>query len=183
MSTRAAIGRPTDVGWVATYHHLDGYPTGLGAALFDAYHTAFDGDLARMTTILIDDHRGGWSTIIDADWSQAPGFIEYGVAHTEEEERRPKCYCHGDRHEGPFTLMQCRCGMGDNTAGCDPLFIEYAYVLFPQGIEVWSHAPRRDDTSGPGYEHIRITFVPWDSQPDWGQIERDVSERVNALYA
>lgn len=79
MSTRAAIARPTESGFTGVYHHWDGYPSGLGWTLFTLAQPdgPFSGDVERMLTTLIDEHPGGWSTINDKDWSQAPGFHEY----------------------------------------------------------------------------------------------------------
>lgn len=80
MSTRAAIARPTNEGegaitFAGRYHHFDGYPSGLGAVLFDLYHGHFDRDLDKMLTVLIDDHPGGWSTVW-GDFSMEPGYRE-----------------------------------------------------------------------------------------------------------
>jgi hypothetical protein len=45
MSTRAVIARQTDPDdpgcWEGRYHHWDGYPSGLGRALWHAYHSIF----------------------------------------------------------------------------------------------------------------------------------------------
>lgn len=69
MSTRSAIARPTADGFAGRYHHWDGYPTGLGATLFQIHTEVFNGDTERMLEVLIDEHPAGWSTINGADWS------------------------------------------------------------------------------------------------------------------
>jgi len=74
MATRAIIARQRGDGWEGRYHHWDGYPPGLGAALYDLYNGHFQRDIGRMLAVLIDDHPAGWSSIIDADWSQPPAW-------------------------------------------------------------------------------------------------------------
>lgn len=80
MSTRSVIARPNGEGhFFGRYHHWDGYPAGVGATLFELAQpgSPFDGDTDRMLAVLIDEHPAGWSTINNADWSQAPGFTEF----------------------------------------------------------------------------------------------------------
>jgi len=101
MSTRALIARKTDNGWEARYHHWDGYPAGLGKTLYDLHNGHFCGDAKKMLKVLIDEHEA-WSTINDADFNIEPGFNENAVI---EKPKRPQCYCHGDRSEGPFDLI------------------------------------------------------------------------------
>lgn len=75
MSTRAAIARPNGESesgaprFKGRYHHWDGYPSGLGATLFEIYRSVFDRDIEAMLKMLLDKHPAGWSTINGADWS------------------------------------------------------------------------------------------------------------------
>lgn len=83
MSTRGAIARsheiaPDVMGFRGVYHHWDSYPEGLGATLYDLYHTVFNRDLDRMLRVLIDEHPAGWSTINGADWTLPAGYRERG---------------------------------------------------------------------------------------------------------
>ena len=113
MSTRALIARTTsDGGWEARYHHWDGYPEGLGATLYDLFNGHFEQDAKAMLHILLDEHPGGWSNIIDADFNEAPGF---GASPG------PQCYCHGERSEGPFNFITDE---GPDYAGA-----EYCYII------------------------------------------------------
>ncbi len=85
----------------------------------------------------------------------------------------------------------CRCAIPGHTegdgydTGCTPLFIEWAYVLFPQGMEVWHHIEdtgrtytehyAHGDYTRPAYKHVRWGLVPWAGpEPDWDTIETDV---------
>lgn len=77
MSTRGLIARKTKTGFEGVYHHFDSYPQGLGNELWNTYHGHFQGDLKCMLVAMIDKHPAGWSTILDADWDLAPGFVEY----------------------------------------------------------------------------------------------------------
>ena len=114
MSTRGIIARPTEgEGFIGRYHHFDAYPAGLGMQLIELINAWGVSNTAKT---LIDDHPAGWSSIF-GDWSQKPGFIEFNNPKRAELERRPQCYCHGDRHEQEQVF--------DNTdSGC-----EFAYVL------------------------------------------------------
>lgn len=73
MATRAVIAEPNDKGWVGVYHHLDGYPDGLGKTLWSIRGPVFDGDIEQMRQVLIRDHPAGWSSIVKADWTQPAG--------------------------------------------------------------------------------------------------------------
>lgn len=97
MSTRSVIARPTATGFAGRYHHFDGYPSGLGAALVELYQQEFDRDLERMLKTLLDDHTG-WSSVIGADFSMEPGFREYGTNGTcvcGEKKDDHLCQTHG----------------------------------------------------------------------------------------
>ena len=136
MGTRACIARKTPQGFQGRYHHWDGYPTGLGKALFTLYEGHFRRDLEAMLKTLVDDHPAGWSTICDKDFGIEPGFEErtpcvlcgkeYSYNHDQENghefrlSNRPRCYCHGDRREGPWEVNQ------KNAAGSG---CEWAYVF------------------------------------------------------
>ncbi|BDI31474.1 hypothetical protein CCAX7_35250 [Capsulimonas corticalis] len=86
MSTRSAIVRATGPGTFAgRYVHFDGYPAGVGQALWDLYHGEFDGDLDRMLEAIIDKHPAGWSSIDDYPKS---------------------CYCHDRGETRRLTVTQ-----------------------------------------------------------------------------
>lgn len=76
MSTRSVIARKDGMSFKGVYHHWDGYPSGLGATLFELRNGHFKGDTQAMLSALIDDHPAGWSTINGADWTQCPGFTQ-----------------------------------------------------------------------------------------------------------
>lgn len=167
MSTRGAIAVPTDTGWQGRYHHSDAYPTRLGRELFALYHNAFAGDHAAMARVLIDDHPAGWSTVI-ATYFPRPFDREafdragYRGVMSDEWGLYPECYCHGQRDEAEQTLT-CRCP--DDTTGCGPELIEWAYVITPDALQVFSARPFG--------VHRLIALVPWerDSAPDWQAAE------------
>lgn len=77
MSTRSCIARLTgEHAFVGVYHHWDGYPTALGATLWNLYRNYFQRDLARMLSFLIDAHPAGWSTINGANFDLAPEYSD-----------------------------------------------------------------------------------------------------------
>jgi len=173
MSTRAAIGRTHGDGFLGVYHHWDGYPTGLGAALWELQRSQFGGDLAQMLRVLIDEHPAGWSTINGADFSLQPGFAEGPV-----DDRRPQCYCHGHRHEEPQPVTEQ-----------DDLGMEWAYVfdapantmaMLERVRPTGGHAVGMFGTLGVGRdtgEREDRWALRWagrldGEEPDWGFLER-----------
>jgi len=117
MGTRGVIARPDGEGFTGRYHHWDSYPAGLGATLFALRNGHFAVDTEAMLKVLLDDHTG-WSTINQKDFALAPGFVELGsegypdmrlsgdefhqameVYRALPAQRRPQCYCHGDRSD------------------------------------------------------------------------------------
>lgn len=193
MSTRGAIAQPIPGGWRGRYHHFDSYPSGLGQTLWKLYHEHFDGDIERMWQVLLYDHPAGWSTIVDRDFSLAPGYTAFdsgGCEHcrqnrlapihtgrepgceysASEADRRPQCYCHGDRSEEPMPFL---IEQGSCTETCDPLFIEWVYVLTPNQMITLEN---KQDENGHDYGHCRYLHrvkaeIPWDSdEPNWDKL-------------
>ena len=122
MSTRASIARLTQVSpvkWAGRYHHWDGYPSGLGATLWELYHGHFNLDLDAMLKVLIDDHPAGWSSLHAADLDQQPGFAE-PLHPTSQSTDQPQCYCHGDRQEEEWLVTD------ENASGSG---CEWAYAF------------------------------------------------------
>ncbi len=124
MSTRSVIARQAGDGFIGRYHHSDGYPIGVGAAIYRLYNGYFKQDAKRMLEVLVDEHPAGWSTIVGAnlgevaDFSKRIGFHEQNHGTTT----CPQCYCHGDRHEEENTI----------TDQDVPFDIEYIYVINEQ---------------------------------------------------
>jgi hypothetical protein len=108
MSTRGAIVRFTgDNTFTGVYHHWDSYPDGLGKTLFNLRRNFFHNDTEAMLKVLIDEHPAGWSTINNKDFNLEPGFNELSNSKTDAtKEKRPECYCHGDRHEPATTINE-----------------------------------------------------------------------------
>ena len=122
MSTRAAIARLTQVSpikWAGRYHHWDGYPSGLGATLWQLYHGHFGRNLNQMLKVLLDDHPAGWSSLHAADFTQAPGFAEL-LDSASQSTDQPQCYCHGQRQEEEWLVTD------ENASGSG---CEWAYVF------------------------------------------------------
>lgn len=167
MSTRSAILLPIMDGAAAIgrYHHFDGYPTGLGIELHRLYRESFGEDYLSMVKTLIFAHPSGWSTILGANFvDHVPGFQELAVGEDGKVLDRipdqPQCYCHGDRAEQSFDPIVCVTEGGASMCdglSCDPLFIEWAYRLYPQGIEVWGHFSFEG-----AYRHRKLGKVTWD---------------------
>jgi hypothetical protein len=149
MATRAIIARQRGDGWEGRYHYSDGYPSGLGPALYDLYHGHFERDLDRLLHVLIDAHPAGWLSIIAADWTRAPGWYP---AHPRVGPLR--CYCHGDRREP--------CDLRTSDA---PDYEEFLYVL--------SVASRTMTIfrTGTHVEQLLAIVRLDDPPPDWDRLE------------
>lgn len=86
VSTHGAIVRITPDGFIGRYHHFDSYPAGLGKYLWITCHKYFGGNPEAMLNVLIDEHPGGWSTVINGNFSR--DLIN------RESSYSPECYCH-----------------------------------------------------------------------------------------
>ena len=167
MSTRSAILLPIEDGAAAIgrYHHFDGYPTGLGIELHRLYRESFGEDYRAMVKTLIFSHPSGWSNILGANFvDHTPGFQERvgdDGKLTERIQGQPECYCHGDRSEQSFEPILCVTEGGATMCdglSCDPLFMEWTYRLYPQGLEVWA------STSFEGaFRHVKVGRVNWEA--------------------
>ena len=171
MGTRGAIARKTKDGFEGRYHHWDSYSDGLGEALFKLCRGHFGGDFTTMVRTLIDDHPGGWSTIIGADWALVPGFNERAGPD------RPQCYCHGDRSEEGWLVTQDNAG----DSGC-----EYVYVIDEKGTMQVLSSYNSDGgkmigffgQGNPDAKWVEIGKVDLtsDEEPDWVNMGRSGEE-------
>jgi len=115
MSTRSVIARKTKDGFKGTYHHWDGYPTGLGVYLFNLFRSSGK-SLKEFTREVITKHPSGYSTLV----TSAPG-TPYGT-------EKPECFCH-DRVTGKRNKEKKWDCNHENAAGSG---CEYAYVFSMQ---------------------------------------------------
>src|SRR5713226_5807787 len=73
MSTRSVIARvgEHEGQFSGRYVHADGYPTGMGAFLWNALHGHFKNDLGKMLVYLIDASHAqyGWSALLGKDFT------------------------------------------------------------------------------------------------------------------
>ncbi len=202
MSTRSLVGKMTGEGtFFGRYVHHDGYVTGVGKALYELYNGHFKKDMQVMLKVLLDDHPAGWSAIAFCDFKLKPGYVEtmhaypnwkklgYGSwidFHNHEaayeqamdryrksaDYRRPKCYCHGSRHEEADDRCEDELSHADT---------EYAYVLAEtdDGVVMYCCKPLKDFERW--LEPVRIfrTFGVWGvfasvaldgPEPDWKRI-------------
>jgi len=200
VSTRSCIAQwlPGSHRWRGVYHHWDGYPSGLGCYIFRAIRYRFKDVQSFLDYALA--HDGGWSHIYPAAVVTASpkGGETFGRA------RRPQCYCHGyfaTRDEirpghGMGIIEGCECrekpyipGQGDPPS-CDPLSIEWVYVLDPEtrtmtileayGEDIpgtvawWTLRPDGTREAQPqrAYRHRLRDVVALDGpEPDWWRME------------
>lgn len=181
MSTRSGIGFPTDTGMQLKYVHSDGYPSGVGRAIFTNHEWM---TVDEMRTFLFEAHPGSFSALAGADWRRECGFTEYpngprwsGPNRWTDEAindfyNKPACYCHGDRSENrdgaeqlimTFNADPENPGRFNLTDGMRSLGLEYAYLIHHNGVEmheVIKESGWNDEDSylilGPSH------FVSWD---------------------
>jgi hypothetical protein len=172
VSTRAAIARKTNNGWVGVYHHSDGYPTGLGAFLWERLKSSYAGDIERFLRETVDAHPAGWSHIMDGHiLTPVPSGhalradpVGYG----------PACYCHtyAEAQYPENIIRGCECeNPRVKEPSCDPLFIEWVYVFDPDArtmtvlASVWASEDRK--------AHTHVATVSVDGpEPDWEAFEK-----------
>lgn len=194
MSTRSMIARRDPDGTLrGRYHHSDGYPSGLGKALWALFHRevadgGFGKDTILMRRVLLEEHPGGWSDITGpfdevggtgADFRLEPGFRGHGdpgsadVHYNSDAGKweknpdfvnNPRCYCHGERGES-FDWWTCTCPKGDR---CDNFDIEYIYVLLDEGMEVWLLKEG---------EHVKYLTYYWTHpEPAWTSVNEHIRD-------
>ena len=90
MGTRSFVGVYDDEGsWSARYCHWDGYPSGVGATLWENYKRHFQDNLGAMVEILMSEPVG-WSSLAGCDLSLPPVWIE-GYKGSNTDTRRILC--------------------------------------------------------------------------------------------
>lgn len=160
MSTHAIIARPheTGVGLAGRYCHFDGSPTGVGRTLYQLHQEHFRGDTAALCHFLIDEHPAGWSQLDGADFALEPAWIDDTdiLPKSHPDRRRPHCYCHGQRQQGPLLLTQ---------ASADLVGMSYVYILGERTHQMLIYG-----VAGP-YRYPRLRFVARVDlsapEPDW----------------
>lgn len=162
MSTRATIARATNlgglIGWEGRYHHSDGYPEGLGAALFELWNGHFEKNTEAMMKFLLEDHQGGWSNIIGTDFNKPAG---YGSPDG------PRCYCHGERSEGPYEMN--RFPERPSQVGGD----DYLYVLGKDKMVIFKDV---NDT------WQELATVKLDGpEPEWDKLRSQATKTLTTL--
>lgn len=163
MSTRAVIGVYEDrqAGkWRGTYHHFDGYPSGLGQTLWKLYHELYEGLLPAMLEMLIDAHPQGWSSIIDCDWTLKPTWLDNRGEWYNAGKKCPATsykYRPGEDHE-PWRFDQTSDG-GQEWA--------YVFDLEDYTMTIFERVGSWEDVT-----YRRIETLPLaGSEPDWKSFE------------
>jgi hypothetical protein len=142
MSTRSEIFGPDGRG---RYHHFDGYPSGVGATLWELYRHVFECNIGEMRKVLIDDHPAGWSTInvsVEGWKARKPGYVDIS--------RNYKCSRKGcgkphDEHYFQYLPQEAQDKM--RAEGFDPAKQGYALlghspVVPPDLQKVWDETPK-----------------------------------------
>lgn len=165
MSTRGMIARQNGEGFEGVYHHFDSYPDGLGKTLWEQIQWRLQDEsiegVEKFVKILLDEHRAGWSSINEVDWSLAPGYGSKG----------PQCYCHGERSEPANELIT------ESTANW--LFIEWAYVIDieKQTFTIVEGCQRNgigNNKSSDGYGYKIINTFPFSGEePNWSKLTEE----------
>ena len=115
MGTRSIIGLKTGNGWFGRYCHWDGYPEGVGSAVWHIVKR--DGISEAVKTLLMDNY--SWSCLTtatepDPDNTRSFKFVAgYGYAHCDG---RPDdiIVSDGDKWGTEFAYILCREGVSVN---------------------------------------------------------------------
>lgn len=145
MSTRSVIARAEGDAWAGRYHHHDGYPTGVGARLWEMLHNDFGGNVEAMLHVLVDMHPAGWSSV----WGDPGKPSGFGSPDGM------KCYCHGTRAEGAQLIT----ATGDDDGGA-----EWAYIFSPSVLTI-------EKRFGSMWRFVGCYSVTG-SEPDWQLAEK-----------
>lgn len=159
MGTPAGVATEIagEPGWTGRYVNSDGYPDGLGTALFEAYHTAFDGDVQAMINKLILEPTHDWSALAGTDMSLEPAWYEFNGFGPYP----PRNYAFRDG-ERPSPRLKT----GDD-------FGTYLYLLGEDGMNVY--VKYAEDRNVPAY-----TFIAWSTPLDEArQILVDLNAAIN----
>jgi len=169
MSTRGVIAKPYADGWAGTYQHFDSYPTGLGKKLWAILHGGLGSEYPQNAR---DCHLNVQFATVDELLAFALDFEHGGWSSF------PSCCYHHWRPEEdePLTeLIQAPCcgggdGMGCTEETCDPLMLEWVYILSGQTMTVLGHYSIPDETVSyrSRYAHRVVAQVDLaGAEPDW----------------
>lgn len=185
MSTRGAIAYRTGDGWEGVYNHSDSYPTGLGRDLWHFIHGNDEGAVPHTAQELADLIKAtpqGFSSFDPINRTKRERFAElyagtpyanstgvddgrfdgphgaYTSVEAQGDSRMKGCYpdppgWKRDTRHGP-TDPNSMAPCGDTT--CDPLFMEWVYVVDPDANLMTILATRGVEVEGKGhdsYEH------------------------------
>lgn len=177
MSTHGAIVVPAidEYGhrsFKGRYHHCDSYPAGLGKTLYQLMNKV---GYEETVQLLIHKHPAGWLSIVNADFSQEPGYMESEIG---KENHPPLCYCHGERSEEPLLITP---------EEALRTFCDYIYLLKPEGFEILLvfGTPKRT-TRRTQKRRERITWrtladVALDKpEPNWNELESIAIKKYEA---
>lgn len=155
MGTRSIVGFPHGDGVKGRYCHWDGYPTGVGSALW----RIIERDGADKARFVLTEQHYGWSSVNaedvqDLDASRGDGrFVGvpgYGIAYTtEQDQSSPDWWCYAPKTED-----------GDNCG------TEYGYAIGPKALTVFKL--HWDDREPPKCLGVFRYDAP---EPDWAAVE------------
>jgi len=159
MSTRSVVASGDVKKWEGVYAHLDGYPTARGPILWKLLKESPSAGVFVRDNIYA--HAGGWSS--------------FGK----------QCYC----HDPQFLARDGFNSMLQTNDSCDPLFIEWAYIVDAEAgklhiLECYDTGKKFKKDYGNGkvhmaqkYAHRLVESVDLDGpEPNWDAIEKKNQE-------
>lgn len=150
MSTNCIVGQGTPEKFTAQYVHCDGYPSGVGKAIFDNWGGTFDGDSKALAAFLLLS-RYGWSNLADTDFELKPAWDD--VAD------RPQWY--DTRKDGELDGEQGYWTQDDNLSG-----ISYAYF-----VDVKQETLQVYGVNYPSNNFKLLATLSANDTPNWKAIE------------
>lgn len=142
MSTRSVIAVATPTGWEGRYVHWDGYPSARGPRIED----------------YVAEH--GYSGYLELLNSSPKGMSSFPDRETGFAVER-----YEDGADGWIT------GCDETCSTCDPLFLEYVWIVRPNGTVEVRSSRRVSDDAERNYRHATIYDGPLKGA-DWEAIHR-----------
>lgn len=193
MSTRSCIAKPRKKdGWEGVYHHSDGYPEGVGRTIWNLVKNRYKGDVAKFHKEIIDNNLDGWSAlrVFHPDWGDPEALLNWdgeSVIGVDDNMKRYKIegtdpiipipISYKNDPERSNNETECPCNETDG----DPLFIEWVYVVKPDGLAIYANQSCKEDDPGSVkydncvFRHVFVQEIAWnDPEPDWEKIRKKV---------
>jgi len=175
MSTRGCIAERKGDHWEGVYQHSDSYPTWLGKTIWKTIHEKYKGDAQKFINFAIHKHDGGWSSFPEICYCHGKFAKRDGTKPGQKEGVIRGCECNNKPYKSS--------NKDKDNPRCDPLFIEWIYVLDPiyQKMAIFYHKGEHEKENCKLENHYNCNYVYrhhlasvidlMGEEPDWKVVE------------